>query len=162
MCSLSGSVNQRKLSVFCLTGFHSQSSLVQRLIQAYLSPTSHFALVSFQSRLFLLHLLLSSVILSSFLLLSSNLCSSTVSFHSSSSGCPFYVILYLHLNQTESHSWWRLGESTWAETLRSFAPQILECWQENYRGLIVDTTACKITILTIMAKKHPTQYRVLR
>lgn len=122
MCSLSGSINKRKLSVFCLTGFHSQSSLVQRLIRAYLSPTSHFALVSFQSRLFRLHLLLSSVILSSFLLLLSDLCSSTVSFHSSSSGCPFYVIQYLYLDSDQSRSWWRLGRSTWAETLRCFAP----------------------------------------
>lgn len=65
-----------------------QSSLVHRLIQAYLSPTSHFALVSFQSHLFLLHLLLSSLIPSPFLLLLSNLCSPTVSFPSSAPHRP--------------------------------------------------------------------------
>lgn len=65
-----------------------QSSLVQGLIQAYLSPTSHFSLVSFQSHLFLLRLLFILSDPSPFLLLLSNLCSPTVSFHSSAPGWP--------------------------------------------------------------------------
>lgn len=81
-------MNKQSCQFFVWPVPQAQSSLVQRLIQACLSPTSHFALVSFQSHLFLLHLLLSSLILSLFLLLLSNLCTPTVSFHSSAPGWP--------------------------------------------------------------------------
>lgn len=85
------SMNKTNLADFCLTGFPKPRAHLSKGLSrlTFLQP-NHFPLVSFQSHLFLLPLLLSSLIPSPFLLLSQNHFYPTVSFHSSGLGlnCP--------------------------------------------------------------------------
>lgn len=141
MCSCPAAWIKQSCQFFVWLVPQAQSSLVQRLIQAYLSPTSHFALVSFQSHLFLLHLFLSSLIPSPFLLLLSNLCSPTVSFHSSALRWPCPP-LWCHSASILKANWKRDHEN----------PHGLKLWrlllQCKNRGGLTERN----TILIIMAQ----------
>lgn len=109
-------MNKTNLVDFCLTGFlQPRAHLSKGLSRLTFLQPNHFPLVSFQSQLFLLSLLLSSLIPAPFLLLSEYHFYLTVSFHSSASGLHCKPLL-CHSTPVLKPGW----NSQWAQAERTY------------------------------------------
>lgn len=117
------SMNKTNLADFCLTGFsRPRAHLSKGLSRLTFLQPNHFPLVSFQSHLFLLSLLLSSLIPSPFLILSKNHFYPTVSFHSFALGlnCPPLLCHSTAVLKLSCNSQWERAKRTYTHTHRHY------------------------------------------